>query len=87
MPSTAYVCVGSATVLVAVASPKFHRYVNVSPSGSDDPMPESVHVRAVQIGVAITGTGATFVGGSVKETTRVVLAASPHASVRVSVTV
>ena len=37
--------------------------------------------------MSITGTGATFVGGSVNETTRVVFAASPHPSVSVSVTV
>ena len=68
-------------------SPKFHRKVNVSPSGSDDATPERLHARAVQEGVSITGIGATFVGGSVNETTRVVFAASPHPSVRVNVTV
>ena len=46
-----------------------------------------VHTRPTQVGALITGTGATFVGGSVNETTRVVLAKSPQASVAVSVTV
>ena len=38
-------------------------------------------------GAPITGTGATLLAGSAIVTTRVVLAASPHASVTVSVTV
>ena len=59
----------------------------MSPFGSLDVIAENVHERAVHTGVSITGTGGRLVGGSVNETTRVVLAASPHASVSVSVTV
>ena len=80
-------CDGADAVLVAVPSPKFHRYVNASPFGSEEPALDMLHTRQTQDGVLITGAGATFVGGSAIVTTRVVLAKSPHASVAVSVTV
>ena len=51
------------------------------------PTLENTHVRAVHTGTPITGTGAALVAGSAIVTTRVVVAASPHASVTVSVTV
>ena len=89
MPSATYRCTAVADVLVAVRSPKFHRYVNASPSGSDEPVAVRVQVRAVHTGRSITAVGATFVGGSVNVTTRVAggTDTSPHASVSVSVTV
>ena len=58
-----------------------------SPFGSDEPVAVRVQVRAVHTGRSITGIGATFVGGSVNVTSRVVLPTLPHASVSVSVTV
>ena len=61
--------------------------MNGSPFGSTVPTLENVHVRAVHTGTPITGTGAALVAGSAIVTTRVVVAASPHASVTVSVTV
>ena len=74
-------------MLVAVPSPKFHRYVNASPFGSADPALDMLHTRPTQVGALITGSGAAFVGGLAIVTTRVVLAKSPQASVAVSVTV
>ena len=79
--------VGFAVVFTALPSPKFQEYVNGSPSGSTVPKLENIHVRAVHTGTPITGTGAALVAGLANETTRVVVAASPHASVTVSVTV
>ena len=46
-----------------------------------------MHARAAHTTGLITGTGGRFVAGLAIVTTRVVLAALPHTSVRVSVTV
>ena len=74
-------------MLVAVASPKFHRYVKGSPSGSAVPADENAHVRTEHEGVPITGTGAALPAGWAIVIVLVVVAASPHASVTVRVTV
>ena len=63
-------------MLVAVASPKFHRYVSASPFGSDEFVALRVQVRAVHTGRSITGVGATLPAGSLNVTTRV--AGGPH---------
>ncbi len=55
--------------------------------GSDELTPGIVHARAAHTTGLITGTGGRFVAGLAIVTIRVVLAALPHMSVRVSVTV
>ncbi len=86
-PFAGNVCDGADAVLVAVPSPKFHRYVNASPFGSAEPALDMLHTRPTHDGAPITGTGGRLVAGLAIVTTRVVLAESPHASVTVSVTV
>jgi hypothetical protein len=81
-----YVCVGLVAVLVAVPSPKFHRYVIRSPLGSTVPALLSTHARAVQA-TEMAGTGGTFPAGSTKLTPCETVAELPHPSVAVSVTV
>ena len=80
-------CAGADDVLVAVPSPKFHRYVNASPLGSVVPALDRLQARGEQDGALITGTGGALVPGLVMVRSRVVQAKSPHASVAVSVSV
>jgi hypothetical protein len=81
------VCEGAEAVLADVPSPKFHRYVNESSFGSDDPALDRLHVLATHEGVPMVGTGASLSPGSWMPTTFVVWADLPHASVTVNVTV
>ena len=75
------------TVVLVVPSPKFQRYVNVSPLGSVELTPGNVHVRTTHTGVLITATGGWLDAGSAIVMVRVVVAALPQVSVTVSVTV
>ena len=45
-PAAVYVCVGFGSVDVGVPSPKSHRYVSASPSGSLEPVAENCTVSA-----------------------------------------
>ena len=77
---------GADDVLVAVPSPKFHRYVKALPSGSADPALDRLHTLAAHDGALITGTGGRLVAGLVIVSDLVVLANLPQASVSVRVT-